>query len=110
MEDGFGPIFLALAKNLKLVARDGYLIWWLTSPPTNKWPQPSERDPVIREKVTKKLATIRSRRYIVPGHVENLTSYFAVPKGDSDIRVVYDATKSGLNACIWVPSFSLPGP
>lgn len=34
--------------------------------------------------------------------------YFAVPKGDEDIRLVYDASKSGLNAVLWVPSFGLP--
>jgi hypothetical protein len=94
---------------LRAVARDGYPVWWLHPPHTNKRPQPAEKDPVVREKVSTKLAAVRARRYIVPGHVENLTSYFAVPKGDSDIRVVYDATKSGLNACMWVPSFSLPG-
>ena len=96
-------------KEMRVPARDGYPVWWLTSPPNNKRPQPPERDPVIRDKVSEKLRTVRSKGYIVPGKVLNLTSYFAVPKGDSDIRVVYDATRSGLNSCIWVPSFSLPG-
>jgi hypothetical protein len=49
-----------------------------------------------------------NRRYIVPGYVNSLTSFFAVPKGTEDIRVVYDATKSGLNAAIWTPNFMLP--
>jgi len=40
--------------------------------------------------------------------VVSLTSYFAVPKGTSDVRMVYDSTRSGLNSAIWVPSFSLP--
>lgn len=35
-------------------------------------------------------------------------SFFAVPKGTDDIRVVYDATKSGLNSAIWAPNFMLP--
>jgi hypothetical protein len=94
---------------MRKAARDGYQVGWLNPPPTNKRPQPAETDAVVREKVAEKLATVRAKRYILPGHVENLTSYFSVPKGDSDIRVVYDATRSGLNACIWVPSFSLPG-
>jgi len=42
-----------------------------------------------------------------PGQL-HVTSYFAVPKGDCDIRLVCDATKSGLNKCIWVPLFMLP--
>ena len=56
----------------------------------------------------KKLAKVREQRYVSPGTVESLTSFFAVPKGIDDIRMVYDGTKSGLNASIWVPSFSLP--
>ena len=55
-----------------------------------------------------KLATVREKGYIQPGHVESLTGYFAVPKGTSDIRMVYDATRSGLNAALWTPSFALP--
>lgn len=55
-----------------------------------------------------KLQLVRDRRYVVGGSVESLTSFFAVPKGDDDIRMVYDGTKSGLNASIWVPRFPLP--
>ncbi len=43
--------------------------------------------------------------------MENLKSiirYFAVPKGEEDIRIVYDATASGLNDHVWTPSFWLP--
>ncbi len=34
--------------------------------------------------------------------------YFAVPKGEKDTRLVYDATANKLNECVWVPSFWLP--
>jgi hypothetical protein len=43
--------------------------------------------------------------------LENLKSiirYFAVPKGEEDIRIVYDTTASSLNDCVWAPSFWLP--
>jgi hypothetical protein len=40
--------------------------------------------------------------------VSSLTSFFAVPKGTAGIRVVYDATRSGLNDAIWAPNFFLP--
>ena len=43
-----------------------------------------------------------------PGAVVSLTSFFSVPKDVTDIRMVYDATKSGLNDVVWVPSFGLP--
>jgi hypothetical protein len=96
-------------RPLQEVARDGHPVWWTKPPPTNMCPQFFEKDPIIRAKVTEKLENVRFKRYLIPGEVKNLTHYFAVPKGDSDIRIVYDATKSGLNDCIWVPSFTLPG-
>ena len=37
-----------------------------------------------------------------------IIKYFAVPKGEKDWRIVYDATASGLNECVWAPSFWLP--
>ena len=55
-----------------------------------------------------KLAKVWKRRYISTGPIESLTSFFAVPKGLDDIRMVYDGTKSGLNEVIWVPRFPLP--
>jgi hypothetical protein len=69
-----------------------------------RWPEDRHQRKQLEEKVLKVVA----RRYIVPGYVKSLTSFFAVPKGTDDIRVVYDATKSGLNAAIWTPNFMLP--
>jgi hypothetical protein len=40
--------------------------------------------------------------------VEALTSFFAVSKGEEDIRMVYDGTASGLSEALWAPWFSLP--
>jgi hypothetical protein len=55
-----------------------------------------------------KLDKVRRLGYIALGLVKSLTSYFAVPKGDNDIRMVYDGTKSGLNSSMWAPWFALP--
>ena len=33
---------------------------------------------------------------------------FDVPKGDSDVRMVYDGSKSGFNDATWAPWFALP--
>jgi hypothetical protein len=55
-----------------------------------------------------KLSKVRDRRYITPGFVKSLTTFFSVPKGEDDIRMVYDASVSGLNNAIWVPRFLLP--
>jgi hypothetical protein len=55
-----------------------------------------------------KLDKVLDRGYISPGWVASLTSYFAVPKGENDIRLVYDGSDSGLNEALWSPSFWLP--
>ena len=34
--------------------------------------------------------------------------FFAVPKREDDIRVVFDGTSSGLNETLWSPNFFLP--
>jgi hypothetical protein len=62
----------------------------------------------MKEAMKKKLEKIRRLKYIQSGRVDSLTSYFAVPKGESDIRMVYDGTKSGLNDSLWAPWFALP--
>ncbi len=79
------------------VARDGHTVWVQGPLPRYRRPQRKELDTEMREKVRKKLDSVTSKRYIDKISVESLTSYFAVPKGTSDIRMVYDATVSGLN-------------
>jgi hypothetical protein len=37
-----------------------------------------------------------------------LTGSFPVPKGQDDLRMVYDASKCGLNSQLWAPNFMLP--
>jgi hypothetical protein len=70
--------------------------------------QPFEKDPALVAQQGSKLGKVVQRRYIYgPGNVLSYTHYFSVPKG-TDIRMVYDASKSGLNSCIWVPRFPLP--
>jgi len=71
-------------------------------------PQPREANPNVVTAVRAKLDKFRNKGYVVKGTVESLTSYFTVPKGDGDVRIVFDRTKSGLNDVIWTPTFSLP--
>ena len=58
--------------------------------------------------VKSKVLKVRERKYITDGKVESLLNVFEVPKGPDDIRMVYDATKSGLNESVWAPNFFLP--
>jgi hypothetical protein len=57
-----------------------------------------------------KILKVVQRRYLrtTGFKVKSLIKYFAVPKGDEDIRLVYDAMANHLNKCMWVPTFWLP--
>jgi hypothetical protein len=62
------------------------------------------------EKMKGKIQKITARNYISDGLVLSLINCFAVPKGEEDIRLVYDGTKSGLNEAVFSPNFFLPFP
>ena len=49
-----------------------------------------------------------TRVYITEGVILALTSLFSVLKGTNDIRMVFDATISGINNSLWDPNFMLP--
>lgn len=89
-------------------ARDGVKLWFERAFKVWTKAQIREPDPDRRAQMKEKLSKVVDRRYIEVGLVLSLTRFFAVPKGEDDIRVVYDATLSGLNDVIWTPSFILP--
>jgi hypothetical protein len=61
---------------------------------------------MAREKLSK---VVRRRHLVSLGiKVKLYIKFFAVPKGEDDIRMVYDATANHLTNCVWVPSFWLP--
>ena len=68
------------------------------------WPS----DAGHRSKMEEKLGKVRQQGYILPGEVQSLTGFFAVPKGEDDTWIVYDATACGLNSALWAPNFALP--
>lgn len=79
--------------------------------PTSKTPQPPYEDEEVRRKVSAKLQKVLNRRYIEVVRDSEVQSYmfmFDVPKGDSDVRIVYDGSKSGFNDATWAPWFALP--
>jgi hypothetical protein len=92
------------------MARDGVPIWFERAGPTTRKPQPAISDPVLHAKAKEKIIKVIRRRYLVTTdlNIKSLIKYFAVPKGDDDIRLVYDATANRLNECVWSPSFWLP--
>ena len=54
------------------------------------------------------MAKFYSRKYDVPVEVLKFLNIFDVPKGIDVIRLVNDATKSGLNKVVWALKFFLP--
>lgn len=76
--------------------------------PSCKEKQSVPKDSAIRDKVVEKISNVRSKGYIQKGYVKSLTSFFAVPKSDDDIRMVYNGTSSGLNDAVWASWFALP--
>jgi hypothetical protein len=106
--DGSRPYFWRWTPEYVEIIRDGLPIWELNDLPTWFVPQRAVQVPYMHLLVRKKLLIVRQRRYIVYGMVKSLTSLFAIPKGDEDIRLVYDGTKSSLNRAVWAPWFPLP--
>lgn len=73
-------------------------------------PQKYPKDKREKELIILKIKPPIDRRYTTDGLVRSLSGFFSVPKGDNDIRRVYDMTKCGLNACLLSPRFFLPSP
>ena len=99
----FPPIYQRLAK-------EGVPIFFEKAGPTSKTKQARFRNPAMKEGAKAKLNKAMDRKYIVEASItlKSLIKYFAVPKGEDDIRMVYDATANGLNDAVWSPSFWLP--
>ena len=55
-----------------------------------------------------KLQRVVDVGYLESGYVRWDIRLFGVPKGEEDIRIVYDGTSSGINDEVWAPSFFLP--
>ena len=87
-------------------ARDVTRVYFETPGPTTKQAQPSIPDEML-EQVRSKIQKVIKRRYMTrvstEWDIKSLIKFFAVPKGERDIRMVYDATASGLNGAVWSP-------
>ena len=54
------------------------------------------------------MGKLRVKRYLETGTVRSLVPYVYVPKGQHDIRVVFNGTSCGLNKSLFALHFSLP--
>ena len=75
-----------------------------------KGKQPIIADAGIRAKTREKIGKVIKRRYLLTTDlpIKSFIKKIVVPKGEDDIRLVYDATANKLNELVWIPSFWLP--
>ena len=107
-EAGSTLFFWRWTDEYKRTVRDGMRVFVKGTLPEYQAHQRWPKEPDKRDKLQKKVAKPVLRDYISDGYVKSLTGFFQVPKGEDDIRVVYDASKSGLNEALWAPNFFLP--
>ena len=88
--------------------RDGYPVHVEDTLPTYRQRQVFHLKDEEFKQLSKKVKKVVDRGYLEQGYVHSLINYFAVPKGEGDIRVVYDGTKCKLNSVVWSPNFFLP--
>ena len=91
-------------------ARDGMRIYVQSPLPVGrKRMKKVKLSPEVRVLVAEKIEGMCNRYYLEStGHVANSLNYFAVAKGETDIRVVFDGSSCGLNETLWAPNFFLP--
>lgn len=89
------------------VARDGAKTFIKSELPDYSKQQKAPRKKHNLNLVREKLKDVLGNGYIAKGEVMLVTSLFNVSKGNDDLRLVYDATKSGLNEACSAPWFSL---
>jgi hypothetical protein len=107
--DGSRLLFWRWPGNWRCEARDGARGFHIGSPPPRlNYPQPPMREAWIVDKDEEKLEKLVRRGYLGIGPCRNTVPRFAVPKGTTDIRVVWDLKKNGLNEHMYTPGFFLP--
>jgi hypothetical protein len=107
-DDGSRPFFWRWGYDYWKESRDGTKIWVKEKLPKYSKTQRVSKDKATRMKEQEKVQKVRGRRYIVKGKVISITSFFSVPKGKWDIRMVYNGTSCGLNDAVYAPWFALP--
>lgn len=90
-------------------ARDGIRIFVKGVLPKAKRMKPLRLPEDQLALVADKINGMVSRGYLSSsGSVRSCLHFFTVPKGPTDVRIVYDGTSCGLNEALWAPNFYLP--
>jgi len=100
---GSNMFFWRWALPFQAKVRDGTpLFIYHSSLPSNTSQQQDNPDPARQEQLKKKVNGLRTKTYIDSGFVLSVLNYFGVPKGETDIRMVFDTTPA-----LWTPNFFL---
>lgn len=107
---GSSLIFWRWPQEFQFFAVKGWPATPLKPLPSYK-PRKQSWDAPTRVLLAKKIAKVIDRGYIklVPkDSIKSFVDFFAVPKGEDDIRLVYNGTTAGLTESLWAPRFWLP--
>ena len=93
-------------------ARDGFSIWFLKKNlKKSKWKESKgtlPSDPALCQLFLEKINRLLETGYLETGFVRWDVHFFSVPKGESNIRLVFNGTSNSLNNAVWALSFFLP--
>ena len=107
--DGSRTHFWRWPERWLLEARDGATACVVERPPRRlHWP-PLPQEEWMEDLDVEKIAKLISRRYIEAGPVKVVIPRMCVPKGDDDVRVVWDMTRNGVNPGLFASTFYLIG-
>jgi hypothetical protein len=108
---GSFPFFWRWPKEFQTDIRDGLAPRFRGDPPRCTEKQRVNPDPDKRAKEKIKIQKVIDFGYLVQTAwqaVKSLIHFFSVDKGGTDIWMVYNGTKSGLNEASWILWFAIP--
>jgi hypothetical protein len=110
-DGGSFPFFWKWPLEFVREIRDGMPPRFIHDPPACMDRQRPNVNPLFAEQERTKVFKVIKRGYLRPvkrNDLRSLMHYFSVPKGDNDIRMVYDGSKCKLNAATFAPWFAVP--
>jgi hypothetical protein len=107
-DGGSRPFFWRWPVDYQTIIRNGLPPWFWYEVRSNQRAQREPKNIRLKGVICDKLSVIRNKRYVERGTIDSLMPFFDVPKGEDDVRMVYDGSASGLNESMWAPWFPLP--
>jgi hypothetical protein len=108
---GSALFFWRWPETLLPLARDGMDLW-ISKPIVPRFKRSKiykgEEHSLLAGKFRKMMDRSYVKVFSNSEEVQGCVDFFAVPKGEDDIRPVFNGTSCGLNECTWAPGFFLP--